>query len=1119
MLTLLAATIAACGRATSVPVVAPSSASVVVHPATADATPRDTCLDESIAGGLRLSVQRRHRLGIEVLRTGPDYFVTWSSDASVGVWSNDGGRLLRMIDLPSWTVNGLEVDFGRHAAWVHGEGLLARVNLLTGEVKRVRSLGASAVLGLDFLPDGQPVVSGYFDDHTWSGFAWLDPEGHRHERRLPVGATPSPFRVTGQDSVLLVSGASVRSVALSTGETTELGTLPEPVRSVARAARARFLMHSPSGRAFVFDVARRATVAQFQGRAGVEGCLLPDGSYVWPAGGYGEAVAVHAVAARGMTTDVTVPAAIDRVACVPDAPITVLAQYADVRLVDWGTRTSSLVSVAPPEMSDLVVSADGSRMMVVARAEGTLGFVQIPVARLFDLATGRSLFTLMGTSASSAAQLDDRHWIIHDGAAQGLSTDQESSVPRFRILDTSDGSERTIPDLAAPWEPYGPITVASGSIVTGAVRRGPRGGPLEEGDASVTFLPLDGGSGNAVEVALPSVAVSMATSSDGRSVALGTRNGEVVLVDVPERRIRNVWRAHPGWRVNGVAFSPDGRELAAIGSDTERGFVLRPEPVPGDCSVAYFELSTGTERRRIPDVSCRATGLVYQGDETVSVDEHGEIVRVAADGTIRRHTMDLDSNAVRMALAGRRLLVMETLGSVHVLEDDEDRLRLALVAHATLDRSTFGTVTVAADGAFDFDDRAALENVHFVDGMRVFRFEQLFDTLYEPGVGVRVLGRRRPSRYVRSDLRLLPPRVEADARRLSGATAEITVRVSDEGGGVESVRLLRGGRIVAVGDGAPVQRFQIPLVSGPNEITAFARSTDGLRSFSRVLSLGEGPPPELATTLHVLAIGIDDYGGPRQGDRRGLALAPVAAVAGGPPAGRVQVPPNLEYAIADAEAIASSLAEHGAPLFDRVETRVLRDASRDGILAALEELARNARPSDVVVVFLAGHGVALHTGDSCDATQEYVFVPHDYGAVRDLERTGLLGSTLFERLSRVEAGTIHLWLDTCQAGAGGDALAVNAIGAVGMLGGRTGVHVFAGASTYEQAAESARTGHGAFTAALLEAMACRGGEIVSGPDLARRTASLLGTAEARQTAQFSLADDDSGLIVCTPAAP
>jgi len=140
-------------------------------------------------------------------------------------------------------------------------------------------------------------------------------------------------------------------------------------------------------------------------------------------------------------------------------------------------------------------------------------------------------------------------------------------------------------------------------------------------------------------------------------------------------------------------------------------------------------------------------------------------------------------------------------------------------------------------------------------------------------------------------------------------------------------------------------------------------------------------------TLWVLAIGVSDYADERI---------------------------DLEYADNDAEMIARMLATQQGVLFQKVNSRVLvnEQATREEILRGMSEFLGQASSQDVVLIFMAGHGLQDRQ------TQTYYFVPHNANA-RNLIYNGLPMPMFDEACKRLQSHVdkLVLWLDTCHAGA------------------------------------------------------------------------------------------------------
>ena len=179
---------------------------------------------------------------------------------------------------------------------------------------------------------------------------------------------------------------------------------------------------------------------------------------------------------------------------------------------------------------------------------------------------------------------------------------------------------------------------------------------------------------------------------------------------------------------------------------------------------------------------------------------------------------------------------------------------------------------------------------------------------------------------------------------------------------------------------------------------------------------------------------------------------------------------TLRFAETDARAIAGAfLEQRKGPLYDGVKTKVLLDAdvTRTSILQTLEGFLGQAAPTDVGVIYLAGHGV--HDA----ATDSYYFLPANASA----------GNLLIEGLDMVEfdrqvqrlhrnISSLVVILDTCYAGSAAEGTRAVHLGGdlAARLEASEGLYILAAAKSGEQSRETDVLGHGAFTKALLDGL-------------------------------------------------
>jgi hypothetical protein len=235
--------------------------------------------------------------------------------------------------------------------------------------------------------------------------------------------------------------------------------------------------------------------------------------------------------------------------------------------------------------------------------------------------------------------------------------------------------------------------------------------------------------------------------------------------------------------------------------------------------------------------------------------------------------------------------------------------------------------------------------------------------------------------------------------------------------------------------------WEVTLAPGEHELRVLALGPATAATSAAVavrvplpLEAKQGP------TLHLLAVGISEF---HDKDLR------------------------LPFSANDARDVADAFARHCAGpgnVFGTVQTTLLLDhkATRAGVRDALRALRRTPKPSDLAVVYYAGHGVK-QGNDFYLLTQEA-----DTGK---LAETALSGKELRKDLAEVPCHVL-LILDACHAAAGVKALArANDAPARQLTDDECAVAVLAAAMGEEYTREGAK--HSLFTQALLDGLTRR----------------------------------------------
>jgi len=540
---------------------------------------------------------------------------------------------------------------------------------------------------------------------------------------------------------------------------------------------------------------------------------------------------------------------------------------------------------------------------------------------------------------------------------------------------------------------------------------------------------------------------------------------------------RQVWSKPFGAQY--LRLSGDGKRLLAI----------------GDGRLGVLDPASGAVLLSAADLLRSARGMLLtaewhpDGARVAVADTYGTVTVVnAATGEAERiiHAHDGAVRSVSFSPDGKRIMSAATDGTIKLWDAATGALICTTVCD---DAGDFATWT--PDGYFVATERAQREFVYAVQGTTILPIERLAERYYQPAViRARVLGEPDPSLGAVADIRkgVTPaPLVRFASPRAGEAVAvkaeayRVVVEVTDQGGGVDEVRLYQNGKLVSeenrgfaadlsrskagAAGASPVtvsataspsarevltRTFDVRLAPGVNALRAVALNRERTESSPALAEVVlEGAQPTAA--LYVLAVGVNRYKNERL---------------------------SLSFSRPDAEAVVAALEKGGAAIFSRIEKRTLFDeaATRAGIEAAVGEIAAVARPGDAFAFYFAGHGVMSEGGEG--RAPEFYLVPHDvrrlYGDDEGLAAKGVPASLLRDLSRRVPAQKQLLVLDACQSGGALQTFAMRGAAeekAMYQLARSSGVVLLAATGTEQAAAEVGKLGHGIFTYALLQGLA------------------------------------------------
>ena len=576
--------------------------------------------------------------------------------------------------------------------------------------------------------------------------------------------------------------------------------------------------------------------------------------------------------------------------------------------------------------------------------------------------------------------------------------------------------------------------------------------------------------------------VSMKLSPDGRWIALTKDHDDG---DEYSRMSLHLFDCDTGREttcgercifIDSLTFSGDSRYLAARRSTRNSGG--NPDPV---CVV---EVASGKETRKIGIGTSHSLAAISNDAKWVlstDLDNAIYLTDVASGLEVRRFSGQLGaaSSAV-FSPDSRHVISASNEGAVDIWDIATAAVKCSLTSFRD------GTWAVSDDeGRFDAANNGEVDGLHWVVGNEPIDLAQLKDRYYEPGLLAKVMGfNKEPLRDVAAftDPKL-HPEVKLTLPEKNGPTKDaptLGVSLVNRGGGIGRVVVRINGKELSADARGPQPdqdakqlELSINLQDSPlvvpgksNKIEVFAYNAEGYLSSRGATVDYEAPGVAEAEQPHlwVIVAGTSDY--------RGEQI-------------------DLKFAAKDAEDFAAALTVGGKRLFgaERVHLTLLstmqadeaKRPTRANLLRAFEAM-KSAKPSDVLVIYLAGHGVNYggQDGDFYYLTADALSADLTDPAVR--AQTTISSNELTELIKQIPAAQRQvLILDTCAAGKFLDKLTEkrevesSQIRALDRVKSRTGMHVLAGCAADSVSYEASRYGQGLLTYSLLLGM--RGGAL------------------------------------------
>lgn len=473
-----------------------------------------------------------------------------------------------------------------------------------------------------------------------------------------------------------------------------------------------------------------------------------------------------------------------------------------------------------------------------------------------------------------------------------------------------------------------------------------------------------------------------------------------------------------------------------------------------DGTMRLWDIATGLTDRKY-------TGHVGEIHAAIFSKDEAAIYSGGTDRTIRR--WDVATGKVTATFVGHQSEVT----SLQLTSDEK-----MLISHSVDGATKFWNLTTGKEffehihfgekewmvknpeGYFN-GTQDARQYIHFVDGLKTYSVDQFFNEFYRPDLLPKIFQNRGSDNYkgIQGKLNSSPPpgiRV-ATVPGNNETQAEVLIKMTDMGGGIETVKLFHNGKNIPIdkqtlklpsrkGE-STTYRHTINLIGGTNTITASASNKDRIESDPQSVEVVSDRASK-SSVCYILSIGINQYKNPKM---------------------------TLNYARSDAESFGKVVDEKGT-LFKNIELHSLydTDATKENILKKLEELAGKVHQEDVFIFYYAGHGSMVDN--------QFFFIPTGSSRLYDLsslQKDAIEASVLQDKLKNIKALKQLIVMDACQSGGSVELLATRGAAeekAIAQLSRSAGIHVMASAGSEQFATEFAELGHGLFTYLLIKAL-------------------------------------------------
>jgi WD40 repeat protein len=610
--------------------------------------------------------------------------------------------------------------------------------------------------------------------------------------------------------------------------------------------------------------------------------------------------------------------------------------------------------------------------------------------------------------------------------------------------------------------------------------------------------------------------LSVAFSPDGRQILSGSYDGTIILWDIDTGREIRTFLSHKEESVYSVTFSPDGRQILSAGF-----YRYNDKNIIG--TIKLWDVNTGKEIKTLSGHTTVVSSVAFSPDGR-------QVVSGSVDKTIKLWDVNTGKEiktfsghksyvqSVAFSPDGRQVLSSSLDNTIKLWDVNTGREIRTFIGHT----STVNSVTFSPDGrqvlsgSFDntiilWDVSTGKEIAQFISfkdgewisltpdgyynsspngdkylnvrmGNNIYGIDQFRGTFYNPQiVEARLQGRPDPIRVIpkiEDATTFAPPEVvisnPQDRAVLTSNQVELSVTVIDQRQPIKSIMVSVNGKLIGGNqargistargvdleiDSKEIQikgnqnrvEFKLPITLDPGVNKIEVKATNPYTEGRRVIEVTnrQASAQNARPNLYILAIGVNRYN-----DTQRLE--------------------ELKFAVNDAKAIIDAFKAQEGKRYGKVEALLIADGEKitptgANILNNFNYL-RQAGPNDVVLLFLAGHGIN-------DQYDEFYFMPSD--AAFDADGSILVSSAIsYRQIQTVLSmpGQKLVFIDTCHSGGTGNNLTrrvdnerlINSLNNDSAI--RNSSAIFTASRGDQQSLEIETYRHGIFTYAILQGL-------------------------------------------------